>query len=150
MLVRIRDRPGPAAKQRGRSWLLIKHRDFWSGPIDITEFAPLSVKSEGNFDDILAEDMPRTGVTSRPGGGGPSKQLLATVESAVRKILDRAGATPSAGGAVTQRAEGRDTGPRGQEALVPRPRVAWPARPTQRARDADARDARCPPARNCP
>ena len=25
------------------SWLLIKHRDDWSGPIDITEFAPLSV-----------------------------------------------------------------------------------------------------------
>ena len=31
----------------GRSWLLIKHRDDWAGPVDITEFAPLSVKSGG-------------------------------------------------------------------------------------------------------
>ena len=29
----------------GRSWLLIKHRDEWAGPVDIAEFAPLSVKS---------------------------------------------------------------------------------------------------------
>src|SRR6185295_9942198 len=27
-----------------RSWLLIKHRDDWSGDLDITEFAPKSVK----------------------------------------------------------------------------------------------------------
>ncbi len=38
----------------GRSWLLIKHRDEWSGELDITEFAPLSVKSEGDLADILA------------------------------------------------------------------------------------------------
>ena len=40
----------------GRSWLLIKHRDDWSGAIDITTFAPLSVKSEGDFADILASN----------------------------------------------------------------------------------------------
>ena len=38
----------------GRSWLLIKHRDDWSGDLDITEFAPHSVKSDGDFEDILA------------------------------------------------------------------------------------------------
>src|SRR6266849_2547057 len=38
-----------------RSWLLIKHRDEWAGELDITEFAPLSVKSEGDFEDILGE-----------------------------------------------------------------------------------------------
>src|ERR1051325_9691054 len=27
------------------SWLLIKHKDDWSGPIDIVEFAPLSLKT---------------------------------------------------------------------------------------------------------
>src|SRR5262245_3773142 len=36
-----------------RSWLLIKHKDDWSGDLDITEFAPLSVKSEGDLADIL-------------------------------------------------------------------------------------------------
>jgi bifunctional non-homologous end joining protein LigD len=33
----------------GRSWLLIKHRDDWSGDVDIAQFAPKSVKSEGDF-----------------------------------------------------------------------------------------------------
>ena len=50
VLVRTRDRPDASPSQHGRSWLLIKHRDFWSGPLDITTFAPLSVKSEGDFD----------------------------------------------------------------------------------------------------
>ena len=51
VLVRTRDRAGTSPKQQSRSWLLIKHRDFWSGSIDIAEFIPLSVKSEGDFDD---------------------------------------------------------------------------------------------------
>ena len=37
-------------------WLLIKHRDDWAGDVDITEFAPRSVKSDGDFEDILGED----------------------------------------------------------------------------------------------
>jgi len=90
VLVRTRDRPDTSPKQRGRNWLLIKHRDFWSGPVNITEFAPLSVKSEGDFDDILAEDMPAVWVTNRPAaGGGANKMLRATVEAAAEKILKR-------------------------------------------------------------
>src|SRR5690606_154146 len=42
----------------GRSWLLIKHRDDWSGELDIATFAPLSVKSNQDFHEILAEDTP--------------------------------------------------------------------------------------------
>ena len=42
----------------GRSWLLIRHRDAWTGPVDITEFAPRSVKSDGDFEDVLAADTP--------------------------------------------------------------------------------------------
>ena len=60
------------------SWLLIKHRDVWSGPIDIATFAPLSVKSERDFDDILAADMPDVWVTGRPAnarGGATGKML---------------------------------------------------------------------------
>src|SRR5256884_3653853 len=48
---------GPAYAS-GRSWLLIKHRDDWSGNVDITEFAPRSVKSDGDLPDILAADTP--------------------------------------------------------------------------------------------
>ena len=37
------------------SWLLIKHRDDWAGPINITEFAPLSVKTpDADFAEILS------------------------------------------------------------------------------------------------
>src|SRR5918992_1152676 len=43
----------------GRSWLLIKHRDDWAGPIDITTFAPYSVKTpDADLADILAADSP--------------------------------------------------------------------------------------------
>ena len=90
VLVRTRDRPETSARQRGRSWLLIKHRDFWSGAVDITEFAPLSVKSEGDFDDILAQDMPAMWITDRPASGaGTNKMLRATIEAAAKKILAR-------------------------------------------------------------
>ena len=92
VLVRTRDRPNTSAKQRGRNWLLIKHRDFWSGPIDITEFAPLSVKSEGDFDDILAEQMPDIWVTGRPAtatAGSARALMRETIERAAAKIVAR-------------------------------------------------------------
>ena len=92
VLVRTRDRQNAPATQKGRNWLLIKHRDFWSGPIDVTEFAPLSVKSEGDFDDILAEDMPAVWVTGRPAtaSGGSARALMhETIASAAEKIVAR-------------------------------------------------------------
>src|SRR5574342_1429182 len=67
----------------GRSWLLIKHRDDWAGEIDITEFAPRSVKSDGDFEDILAADKPDVWVSHRPAEGGAAGAMLA-------KIIDRA------------------------------------------------------------
>jgi len=39
-----------------RSWLLIKHKDDWAGDVDITTFAPKSVKSEGDFEDSKKEN----------------------------------------------------------------------------------------------
>jgi bifunctional non-homologous end joining protein LigD len=60
----------------GRSWLLIKHRDDWAGPVDIAEFAPLSVKSGGDFDDILAEDTPAVWKSNRPAKGGATGKML--------------------------------------------------------------------------
>ena len=89
-LVRTRDRSATPARQRGRNWLLIKHRDFWSGALDITEFAPLSVKSEGDFEDILAGDMPALWRTGQPAGGGTlNPRLLAVIEGAAHKIRNK-------------------------------------------------------------
>ena len=68
-----------------RSWLLIKHKDEWAGEVDITEFAPKSVKSEGDFEDILAQDRPDVWVTNRPAKGGEAGEMLA-------KIIERAAA----------------------------------------------------------
>ena len=62
-----------------RSWLLIKHRDDWAGDVDITEFAPRSVKSDGEFEDILAADKPDVWVSNRPAEGGAAGEMLATI-----------------------------------------------------------------------
>jgi hypothetical protein len=69
----------------GRSWLLIKHRDDWAGDLDITTFAPLSVKSGGDLHDILAADNPDVWQTNRPAAGGETGALL-------RKVIERAAA----------------------------------------------------------
>jgi bifunctional non-homologous end joining protein LigD len=68
----------------GKSWLLIKHRDEWSGELDITEFAPLSVKSEGDFENILAADKPDIWQSHRPAKGGDAGKML---ESIIRKAM---------------------------------------------------------------
>jgi bifunctional non-homologous end joining protein LigD len=66
---------GPSSAD-GRSWLLIKHRDDWAGALDIAEFAPLSVKSGGNFEDILAADTPAIWRSNRPAKGGTTGKML--------------------------------------------------------------------------
>ena len=63
--------------QDGRSWLLIKHRDEWSsGELDIAEFAPLSVKSEGDFAEILSQDNPDIWRSNRPAQGGETGAMF--------------------------------------------------------------------------
>jgi bifunctional non-homologous end joining protein LigD len=80
-----------------RSWLLIKHKDEWSGDLDITEFAPLSVKSSGDFEDILAADNPAVWQTNRPAKGGDAGAMLATIiERAARLKADRQSGVPDA------------------------------------------------------
>jgi bifunctional non-homologous end joining protein LigD len=80
VLVRTRGGPGGDA---GRSWLLIKHRDDWAGDVDITEFAPRSVKSEGDFADILAGDNPAIWISHRPAEGGETGAMF-------KRIVERA------------------------------------------------------------
>src|SRR4051794_5802432 len=62
LLVRTRPRTRPRPRSgegnvsdESRTWLLIKKRDEWSGTIDIATFAPRSIKSKGDFEDILAK-----------------------------------------------------------------------------------------------
>lgn len=69
----------------GKSWLLIKHRDFWSGDLDIAEFAPLSVKSGEDFPAILAPEIPAVWQTHRPVVGGETGAMLqGIIEQAVQ------------------------------------------------------------------
>src|SRR6266851_2642796 len=89
VLVRTSGRYAGARGGGDRSWLLIKHRDDWSGDLDITAFAPRSVKSDGEFEDILAEDTPAVWHTNRPAKGGDAGAMLAT-------IIERAAALKSA------------------------------------------------------
>ena len=92
-------RGGSSSKDGGsRSWLLIKHRDNWSGELDIAGFAPKSVKSDGDFEDILAEDTPAIWVTNkpaRPAVGGETGAMLAEImEKAAKLKTARAASQP--------------------------------------------------------
>ena len=73
----VRTKGGFGGKE---GWLLIKHRDAWSSPeLDILEFAPLSVKSEGDFADILAADDPAIWISSKPAKSGDAGALFARI-----------------------------------------------------------------------
>jgi bifunctional non-homologous end joining protein LigD len=84
VLVRTKGRY-PGGGESGEPWLLIKHRDDWAGPIDITEFAPLSVKSEGDFADILSQGDPDVWRSNRPAKGGETGALF---ERIVKRALE--------------------------------------------------------------
>ena len=79
-----------------RSWLLIKHRDDWAGDIDITEFAPLSVKSRGDFEDILAADKPDVWQSNRPAKGGEAGEMLAKIIARAAELKAGKWAAPAA------------------------------------------------------
>src|SRR5882672_10094975 len=95
VLVRTRGWPGAKAGPGGesRSWLLIKHRDDWSGDVDITTFAPKSVKSEGDFEDILAEDTPAIWISKGPTKGGEASKMLAEIIDKAAKLKASRGQT---------------------------------------------------------
>ena len=104
VLVRTKGRYAGGGES-GEPWLLIKHRDDWSGPIDIAEFAPLSVKSEGDFADILSQDDPDVWRSNRPAKGGETGAMF---ERIVKRALElratpaKPGATPAKTGATTK------------------------------------------------
>lgn len=82
VLVRTRQRfSGP------EQWLLIKHRDNWSGEIDIVAEAPLSVKSFGDLPDIAAaNDEVTEWRRTPPVKGGETGKLFAEVLKAANEI----------------------------------------------------------------
>ena len=84
VLVRTGGRYAGRSGQPDRSWLLIKHRDDWAGAIDITSFAPLSVKTPGaDLADILASDDPAIWHSHAPARGGDTGAMF-------QKIIERA------------------------------------------------------------
>jgi bifunctional non-homologous end joining protein LigD len=89
VLIRTRGYGGSSGSGAGRSWLLIKHKDDWSGPIDIAEFAPLSVKTpDADFADILAADNPEIWTSNRPAKGGDTGAMFAKIVKRALEIRD--------------------------------------------------------------
>ena len=87
VLVRTRGYGGARGSGRpDKSWLLIKHRDDWSGELDIAEFAPLSVKSNKDFPEILADDTPEVWRSNRAAAGGGETGAM------LREIIEKAAA----------------------------------------------------------
>jgi bifunctional non-homologous end joining protein LigD len=120
-----------------RSWLLIKHRDDWAGDVNITEFAPLSVKSKGDFADILAGDDPDVWISHRPASGGEAGAMF---EKIIRRALEMRearvgakGATSAKGAKGARGAKGakRARGAQGASPTAPRP--TRPAAGTKKA-----------------
>ena len=94
---RTRPEPGRPQPDSGKSWLLIKHRDEWAGDVDITNFAPNSVKTGLDFPEILAAENPDIWRTNRPVEGGETGAMLREIiEKAAALKLERAGGSPAA------------------------------------------------------
>jgi len=78
-----------------RSWLLIKHKDEWAGEVDITEFAPNSVKSGGDFAEILAQENPDVWQSHRPAKGGDAGAMFdRIIERAIEMKTGKKSGTP--------------------------------------------------------
>ncbi len=77
----------------GKNWLLIKHRDEWAGDVDIAAFAPKSVKSEGDFEDILAADTPAIWISKGPTKSGEGSKMLAEIIDKAAKLKAERGGT---------------------------------------------------------
>lgn len=76
----------PDAAGTSRTWLLIKHRDEWAGPLDIIRVAPQSVKSFGDFADILAADKPDVWESHLPAKGGEAGAMLQSIIAQAAKL----------------------------------------------------------------
>jgi bifunctional non-homologous end joining protein LigD len=122
--VLVRTKGPYSGSDGGKSWLLIKHRDDWAGAIDIAEFAPRSVKSEGDFADILSQDNPDIWKSNRPAKGGDTGALFERIiqqaialrqgEKPAARTAAPARKTAGTTRAVKKPAGNRSTGKRGK------------------------------------
>jgi bifunctional non-homologous end joining protein LigD len=96
VLVRTGGRFGSRGGDPNRSWLLIKHRDDWSGELDIAAFAPRSVKSDGDFEDILGGEAPAVWQSHRPAKGGEASEMLAKIIERAAKLKTGSASAPEA------------------------------------------------------
>lgn len=118
VLVRTRGGPNARADANGesRSWLLIKHKDDWAGPVDVTRLDK-SIKSFGDFEDILASDNPDIWESHRPAEGGEAGAML-------KQIIEKAARIKA----------GRSEPPKRKPRSTPKPKR--PTRARARARSA--------------
>jgi bifunctional non-homologous end joining protein LigD len=94
-----------------KSWLLLKHRDEWAGELDITEFAPLSVKSGEGFPAILAADNPDVWRSHRPAEGGATGAMLREIVEEAAALKAGRAASPGAAPKKTKKAAAKPTKP---------------------------------------
>jgi bifunctional non-homologous end joining protein LigD len=104
--VLVRTRGGPGGDRS--NWLLIKHRDEWSGPIDLTEAFPASVKSGGDFADILSQNNPEIWISNRPARGGQAGEMFEKIVARALAMRDETRRAPAA--TLAERAENPKTG----------------------------------------
>jgi bifunctional non-homologous end joining protein LigD len=109
--VLVRTRGGPNARAgadgQSRSWLLIKHRDDWAGKVDLTKLDK-SVKSFGDFADILAADNPDIWKSHRPAEGGDAGAMLKEIIAKAAKIkAGKSTPTPTKKRSRRSKSEGR-------------------------------------------
>ena len=138
----------------GRSWLLIKHRDEWAGPIDIAAFAPLSIKSGGDLADILGGVSPDVWTSNRAAKGGSTHmQKVAERAVAIAAENNAQGTGDNHEGAKTRRRGGASVSPK-PKAASRKPKAATttsaPARSTRRTPGATDRGARSRATRSRP
>jgi bifunctional non-homologous end joining protein LigD len=144
VLVRTGGRYGSRSGD-GRTWLLIKHKDDWAGDLDITEFAPLSVKSGGDFEDVLAEDTPAIWQSHRPAKGGDAGAMLAQIIERAAKLKrersteDTKGTKDTKAAATEDATRGRKRGTSTARARTTKPSNVRKASATARKKTTSAR-----------
>jgi bifunctional non-homologous end joining protein LigD len=116
------------------SWLLIKHKDEWAGPIDIATFAPLSVKTpDADFADILASGNPAMWRSHRPAQGGDAGKMFERIIARALELKAQSAKTALA----PEEPEAAPPADTPSEAR-PRPRKAAAASPPRRSAKATA------------
>jgi bifunctional non-homologous end joining protein LigD len=140
VLVRTRGNWGGSSRGADTSWLLIKHRDDWAGPVDIAAFAPLSVKSAGDFVDILAQERPEIWQSARAAPADEDGRTLARIVARALEMRVQADAATTPAVAVRRAARAKAPARAATKASAPtRSRPAAGARRPARAATRKAR-----------